>query len=181
VKHLIIEGCDGSGKTTLIDQLMQTKQFVKHARASTSLGGPVDSLSDWVDDDLHRLGNWTQVGRPPFIYDRHPLISELIYADLRKIKRGLTGKFTDVKWIIQAQRQMADHAILVICDPAYAEVERTLQEGGRDSHMPGVFENRYTIFNRYRAFTWPGTVVRYDWTLNTPKNLIETIQKLDGN
>lgn len=177
MKSVIVEGCDGSGKTTLIGHLFATGNYVKHDRASTSLGGPVPDLDIWVGRDLDFLHNRSQ--GIPFIYDRHPLVSELIYADLREKNRGVKGWFLNPQWIIEAQQRMAEHAILVICSPPYSEVERIMQMQGRDAHMPGVFENRLTIFKRYQAYAWPGTIIRYDRTRNDVSDLIETLTRLE--
>lgn len=177
MKHLIIEGCDGSGKTTLIDQLMETKRFIKHDRASTSLGGPVPDLDLWVGRDLDFLNGRSPSA--PFIYDRHPLVSELLYNDLRKKNRGMSGWFRDLPWIVESQRKMAEHAILVICLPPFEYVEKALQATGRDAHMPGVFENRYTLYRRYQAYAWPGTIIRYDWTRENVSDLLGILDRLE--
>jgi len=177
MKHLIIEGCDGSGKTTLHGQLMQTGQFIPHARASDSLTGPVPALDRWVEIDLDQLDD---LFYPlPFMYDRHPLVSEIIYADLRWKNPGLTGKFTDTNWLVETRRQMARQSVLIICQPPYAIVDQAIQTAGRDAHMPGVMENRHTIYKRYQEFVWPGLVIRYDWTRDNFEDLFKTIE-LEG-
>jgi hypothetical protein len=173
--HLIIEGCDGSGKTTLIQQLMETGQYIKHARASTSLGGPVDALDKWVADDVKYLDTHATT---PYIYDRHPLISELIYGDLRENGRGFTGAFQNLMWVAGHQAKMAQQSILVICSPPYSIVDQALVTSGKDAHMPGVFENRHTLYTRYEKFVWPGRVIRYDWTTDTVDVLLSVISKL---
>lgn len=181
MKNVIIEGCDGSGKTTLIDTIFKEGGYVKHSRASSSLDGPVNGLDDWVDADLDRLDQWDRRDQQPtFLYDRHPLISELIYADLRWVNRGVSGQFTNIEWILKSQRRLADHGTLVICLPPYEEVERVMQHQGREAHMAGVFENRYTIWTRYSQFVWPGNVIRYDRTRETVTDLLSTLRKVRG-
>jgi hypothetical protein len=177
MNHLIIEGCDGSGKTSLIRELLG--QYVLHPRASDSKTGPVPNLADWVDNDLWRLEHWNGRGMTPYIYDRHPLISELLYADLRWHNRGLAPGFESREWVGKQQRRMADLSILVICSPPYAEVERVMQEQGREAHMPGVFENRFRLWKSYNEFVWPGKVIRYDRTREVPADLIATLEKMN--
>jgi len=179
VKHIIIEGCDGAGKTTLITHLMEYLPLVQHARASDSKTGPVPNLSDWIQIDLMQLEE-----RPsdldPYIYDRHPLISELLYGPIRWHNRtGPLGSFRSREWIVKQQRRMANLSTLVICSPPYEEVERVMQAQGREAHMPGVFENRFTLWTGYNNFTWPGTVIRYDRTRDTAKDLAQTLEKMN--
>lgn len=180
MKNVIIEGCDGSGKTTLIQALMQTGRFVAHARASDSKTGPVPVLDRWVEIDLDQIEEYAEFeGMPVYLYDRHPLVSELIYNDLRWTNPGLKGNFTDPDWVTQMRRRLGEYAVLVICSPPYALVEQVMQTQGRDAHMPGVFENRYTLWTRYQRLVWPGTIIRYDWTRDTPEDLIRTLE-LEG-
>jgi GTPase SAR1 family protein len=176
MRNVIIEGCDGAGKTTLINTLVQDYGFERHARASHSTTGPVASLRDWVDRDL----DWMEEDDfdAPFIYDRHPLISEYIYAPIRWTNPGLADGFIDINWRTNSSQRLARLSILVICSPPYEEVERVLQRQGRDAHLPGVFENRFTIWTSYNTVMWPGTVIRYDRTRNTPKDLMKTLENL---
>jgi hypothetical protein len=178
--HVIIEGCDGSGKTTLIRDLLEKGQpYVLHARASDSLSGPVPNLAAWVDNDLWKLESAEGKGLVPYIYDRYPLVSELLYGPIRWHNRtGPLGQFPSREWIIKQQRRMADLATLVICSPPYEEVERVMQAQGREAHMPGVFENRFRLWKGYEEFIWPGTVVRYDRTRETPADLINILEKI---
>jgi GTPase SAR1 family protein len=180
VKHLIIEGCDGSGKTSLIRNLLENRQsYVIHPRASDSQAGPVPKLAEWVDNDLWKLEGYEGRGLIPYIYDRHPLISELLYAPIRWHNRGLASGFESREWVVKQQRRMANLATLVICSPPYEEVERVMQAQGRDAHMPGVFENRFRLWKGYEEFIWPGTVIRYDRTRETPADLITTLEKIN--
>lgn len=171
-KHIIIEGIDGSGKDTLIDQLVPLFPYHKlHPRASTSLGGPVPSLDQWTTDDV--LSMFRQ---SPSIYNRHPLISEPIYAPLRQVNPGLVAPWDDSSWVDTYRRTAALHCVLVICDPAYRTVRENLEASGPDSHMPGVYENQKELYDRYRSLVWSGPTIRYDYTLNTAEALATVIR-----
>jgi len=177
MKHLIIEGCDGTGKSTLINQLSSTERYVQHSRASTSTGGPVPDLDGWVRNDLDFL----EYKDPllPFIYDRHPLISELIYADLRTVNRGVSGGFAKLPWIIESQRRMAKLSVLVICSPSFFSVQKAIEASGKDAHMPGVYDNLHAIYSRYERFIWPGRVVRYNWHRDSFTDLLQVVDNFN--
>jgi hypothetical protein len=177
--HLIIEGCDASGKDGMIARLMDhyLDRFTLHERASTSLGGPVDNLSDWVDRDLTHL----LIEQPsPYIYNRHPLISEFMYAPWRENRRGLRGRFHDSAWVESRSKALARHTILVICQPPFTEIDRIMNEQGREAHMPGVLENRFTIYRSYENFVWPGTTIRYNRNNSTFEQFIRTLDTILG-
>lgn len=170
-RHIIVEGPDGSGKDTLIRNL---KSFfplhVLNQRASTSEGGPVENLEAWVMADLASMPT-----KPASIYNRHPLVSEYVYSDLRKINRGL--RLPTGKWIPDARRMAANNALLVICLPPFETVERQAWQG---THMPGVIENLPTIYSRYAAFAWPGVTIRYNRLRNDVETLALTISNYVG-
>jgi len=179
MKHIIVEGCDGSGKTGLIGVLAEYFDLARHPRASDSMTGPVKNLRGWVDRDLDHLDELElDSGHPTYIYDRHPLISEPIYANYRWVNQGMAEGFGDENWMRSVTKDMGSMSILIICCPPYEEVERVLQTQGREAHMPGVFENRYSIWTRYNTLRWPGTVIRYDRTRETRQDLIKTLENM---
>jgi hypothetical protein len=180
VKHLIIEGMDGSGKDTLIQSLMAYKGWADnvplrvHSRASTSLGGPVTGLAQWVEDDLASLEAKESPQR--WVYNRHPLISEPIYGDYRGPRRPVAPAFADPDWWTHCARVMGMHSIVVMVHPPYQIIDAVLRDQGLSAHMPGVYENRLQIYTRYALFQWPGTVIRYDRTRDSVAALVNTIK-----
>lgn len=179
-RHLIIEGCDASGKDTLIKNMFERQvikdKFIVHERASTSLGGPVASLENWVTQDLINIyGNDRKVNPISWIYNRHPLISELIYAEFREVNRGLSGMFKDSAWVGTQRRVLATNVILVICQPPWPIINKQMIEQGPNAHMPGVYENRHAIYNGYRNLSWPGMTIRYDRTRSSVDDLIRNL------
>lgn len=172
-KHIIVEGCDGSGKDTLIDQLLDSyPKHVVHERASTSLGGPVQNLADWVATDAIKMSN-----SGPWIYNRHPLISEPIYAHYRKVNPGLSGVWSNGAWVNAYRQIIARDCVLIICQPPMATVLDTLTQQGPDAHMPGVYENAREIWMHYAAFMWPGKTIRYNYTSNSYKSLVDVLTR----
>jgi hypothetical protein len=180
-RHIIVEGVDGSGKDTLIGQLMdplqwrgRSNRFVLHERASTSLGGPVDNLGEWVARDATRMAEI-----PPSIYNRHPLISEPIYRTIRPNK-PMVPPFDNAAWVSAYRRIVAREAVLVICQPPLQTVLDTIKRQGRDAHMPGVYENAGQLWTMYSALVWSGTAFRYDYT-KSPNALDALYWLLDKN
>jgi hypothetical protein len=172
-RHIIIEGCDGTGKDTLIERLLMTnfgRQFQVHQRASTSLGGPVASLDEWVEEDTLTLAH-----TGPWIYNRHPLISETIYAPYREMNRGLSGQFKNPTWITEHRRYLAQYSVLVILKPPFSRVKQIVESQGVNAHLPGVYTHLESIYNTYATFLWPGTTIRYDRTKNNHTDLFRTI------
>jgi hypothetical protein len=173
-RHIIIEGMDGSGKDTLINRLSQLMPgHTLHKRASTSLGGPVADLAVWTATDVR-----TMADQPPSLYNRHPLVSEPIYAHIREVNGGLRPPWTNAVWVKTYQRLAADQALLVICQPPWAEVRKNLLRSGPDAHMPGVYSNAKTLYDAYANLLWPGAVVRYNYTTNSPETLVDTMRKV---
>lgn len=175
-KHVIVEGMDGSGKDTVIRDLLDLfmGHFSLHERASTSLGGPVTNLIDWVLNDLRDMPD-----NPPMIYNRHPLISEPIYADKRLVNPGLRGQWRNLTWVNMHRRIAAEHCILVICEPPFSAIHANLlrSPGG---HMPGVIENAAELYGRYARLVWPGVTIRYNYRKDTPDSLVKTIRNSLG-
>lgn len=187
-RHLIIEGMDGSGKDTLIHHLIKTishpgtplgtqfpqPHFRVHARASTSLGGPVDELDQWVENDLALMA----LARP-WIYNRHPLISEPIYAPYRQINPGSKGKFRDPNWIKAKSVMVARQSFLVVCDPGWDHIKKTLREN-HGAHMPGVVENAENLYAQYInvGYNWPGPVLRYNYMEAAPSFVAQRLHTM---
>lgn len=158
-RHIIIEGMDGSGKDTLIADLIGLfPDHTLHPRASTSLGGPVPNVAVWTANDVK-----TMATQAPSIYNRHPIISEPIYASIRKVNPGLKPPWDSASWIGAWTRNMAHHAVLVICQPSYITVRGNLIRSGPAAHMPGVFENSWKLYQAYALVQWPLPIIWYDY------------------
>lgn len=172
-RHVIVEGMDGSGKDTLIASLQKLfSGHTLHDRASTSLGGPVPDLASWVVNDTNLMPALV-----PSIYNRHPLVSEPIYAPVREVNKGLTGVWTNQAWLTAMRREVSKHAVLVVCHPSYYVVSDNLIRSGRDAHMPGVMENRLHLYTEYATMVWPGPSIRYNYMTDTPDTLAELIRR----
>lgn len=172
-RSVIVEGMDGSGKDTLISDVLipGLPGHTLHERASTSLGGPVPNLAEWVARDAVKM---SETG--PWIYNRHPVISEPIYGKYRKNK-PTEESFTNAAWLDAYRRIVAAESVLVVCSPPYYRVRETLREQGPDAHMPGVYENQLDLWLGYIELVWPGPIIRYDYTKDTLVNFSNTLAR----
>jgi hypothetical protein len=169
-RHIIVEGMDGSGKDTLIEKLMDDFDgYQIHERASTSLGGPVANLAQWVIDDLSKMPT-----QPLSIYNRHPLISEPIYAPYRKVGGGLRGAWRDRSWIGLNRVIAAEHCLMVLCHPSIYTIRANLAHSIA-GQMPGVVDNIDALWDAYNGLVWPGRCIRYNYRRDTVASLVQSI------
>lgn len=159
LRHVILEGPDGSGKTYLKEQILRDRpQFRPHVRAADSLAGPdLGTLSEWVINDTSSIAT-----QRPSVYDRHPLVSEPIYGPI--CRNSVPGMFNKDWWVRSMSFRVAQSALLVVCMPPLVDVATSLRHGGQ--HMDGVVENIDKIYAEYQRVwsTWPGVLVRHDYT-----------------
>lgn len=149
---IVVEGPDGTGKSTLIRQLQDAYPGLKIApRACTSLAGPLsgNGLVNW----LKKYG--VMVG---YVYDRHPCISGPVYdAVYANPVEGWAGD-----WVRGAFREILDNARIIYCRPPRREIVKSVNESAQ---MGGVERNIHRIIDTYDAIM--GNMLsheRYDWT-----------------
>jgi len=154
---IIIEGPDGAGKTTLVQELQDHfPEMEIHARFCTSKGGPIPNLAEAVYKDAK--------GRPSnFIYDRHPLLSEYIYNTAIPTRSIRPDFLSDAMGRLRLR--VARHALTVFCLPPFNEVKKNTERDAEDQ-MPGVVENIFDIYQQYcmHKIMWPGRQVGFDYT-----------------
>lgn len=157
---IILEGVDGSGKTTLLSNLLdQFPSIEEHARASASVGGPLDNIQDWAREDMA-----TQMIQPLSFYDRHPMFSEPIYGAI--IRNYVHPWFNS-----DEAQEMGDsflrNNLIVICLPP---LENVLENVKVEDQMPGVHDHIEALYNVYRQtitslqVAFPHNVFHYDYT-----------------
>ena len=145
-KMIVLEGCDGSGKTTLAKILSRDLGLPIAERAVTSENGP-PSKSELIKWTYKELADPT-----PKIYDRFPIYSDPIYARITKreqaIGSGMIKHFHE-----------QNTPFLILCDPGFPTVqEKVLKE----PQMPGVIQNVDKIYSQYRLLPFIDYV--YDHT-----------------
>ena len=131
---IIIEGVDGSGKTTLVNELVFDYGFQVLSKPSDSLRGPTCGIDDWE----HQLPD----NNRKCIADRHPAISGFIYDQV--FDRGfysLAGLYR-----LCQELKAGDH-YLVVVDPGYTRAKRQAKS---QLQMAGVFMNYSKLYFAYR-------------------------------
>lgn len=154
---IVVEGPDGSGKSTLVDMLLDEFPKLQRApRASESATGPVADLARWVDEDLTR-------DVAGLVYDRHPLVSEPIYGSV--VRHNLRPGF-DSPHQLQARwvRWLRRDPLLVVCLPDVETVQANVAQS--DVQMPNVRETTAMVHGLYvnALATFPGRKERWDYT-----------------
>ena len=154
---IIIEGPDGAGKTTLIQDLQhQLPGMEIHPRFCTSKGGPIDGLAEAVFRDVRTTPTH-------YIYDRHPLVSEYVY------RTAIRGQSIPDVFLTDAmgrlRKRVARHSLVIWCLPPLSSVKNNVERDA-EGEMPGVVENIEEIYRQYQMHKqlWPGRHATYDYT-----------------
>lgn len=179
IRHVIVEGPDGSGKSGMVERLTRDLSLRVHPRASTSLGGPIADITSWHNIVLEQLETPAYAEHyGPFVFDRHPLISERRYAHN---VRGVApqGMYANPMWVTEQLARLAPHAVMVWCLPPRSHV---LGNVNRNAHeqMPGVVEG---IVNLYRVYArgasdWPGYALSWDYTRDSYPTFLSALTNL---
>jgi hypothetical protein len=159
MRHIIVEGPDGAGKTDLIRDLANHLGLPVHPRFVQSRTHPPEDLDMRVMDDLATPAFTS--GYHTWIYDRHPLISELIYGP---ITRGsLNGQFQFPSWVDRMLATLVPRVVVVWCLPPYAEVVNNVNP---ERDRPDVVGKIYDVYQAYERShkMWAGPFVVHDYT-----------------
>lgn len=186
--HIIVEGPDGSGKTTLVQDILDAFGSVtKHERACTSLGGPIDELDVWTMRTTARIIKHEE--SHTYLFDRIPFVSDSVYKTA--LERPLSRGFDSTEWWERYASPWFSRSLLVVCLPPYENVETNVRAS---ENMPGVAENTARIYAGYDALSqsgvlagpgrhrvWRGPRLTYDYTDKTAYwRLMTVIAKMTG-
>mgnify|MGYP001305073325 CR=1 FL=1 len=183
-KMIIIEGMDGSGKTSLAQKLSFRLGDVPIKRLVTS-GGPTyyDLLVERTRATLTELRNQvTRNQRPVVIYDRFPLISEAVYGT---ILRG-RNSFGD-EWTTLIDLLLALDPVVIYCRPRIDLILQNIRETA-DDQMDGVVSKALELITAYdELISWlqvkanrlrSGRILVYDYDLDEVKDVEAEIRRI---
>lgn len=148
---IIVEGCDNTGKTTLIDMLCE--EIPQLVRAPKSPGpASAEELSDYMDEYLWKK---TPGETHPMIFDRFPLPSELVYGYALR-----TGPVLETAQLIKYSAILATHQPLMIY--CFRDMEKILETFDEREQLEGVKENIQKILFYYQDY-----LTRLSWYVST--------------
>jgi energy-coupling factor transporter ATP-binding protein EcfA2 len=138
---IIVEGPDGSGKTTLVNHLAEKYDIPISPKVVGSDTRPmIADLQQWVESNLKKGLQW-------MLFDRHRLISEPIYQ-MCMGRRAQEG-FDDIKWFTA---RMIDwtriRPFIVYCLPPHIMVHNNLID---DKYNVEVQQYLHQIYSGYVA------------------------------
>ena len=149
---VIIEGADGSGKTTLANRIRkdlgQYSLFLRSSGPPTL--GQMANVLQWVSQHPETT---------PLFMDRYPLISEFVYGPI--IRGRCKHKLT-----IEQMAKGLKEAMIIYCRPNYSALAAGVR---REVQMEGVVLNHQQIVRSYDdlmgSFEKEGVFIkRYDYT-----------------
>jgi hypothetical protein len=136
---IIIEGPDGAGKTTLINNLSSFFGLPVAPRVVRQDTTPMVNLREWVDTNLAQ-------GFQRIIFDRHRLISEPIYGTIMPNKIVDHG-FWERRWLKEAMTRFHDIRPLVIyCLPPLGTVVRNIVSDPNNNEVRPHIEQIYRAY-----------------------------------
>lgn len=157
---VIVEGPDGAGKTHLIDRLSTELGIPLQSKVMSSEMKPSVDLAEWVETDLEK-------GFGPRLYDRHRLISELIYGPVFR-NTGLDPGFDDPTWLaVQLARFFELDPIIILCMPPLQTVVDNVEADDRNKV---VRDQIRTIYWLYYVWSCQYTKYRWMWDYTKPEH-----------
>lgn len=145
---IIVEGPDGSGKTTLVQKLQQMG-FQLQTRACTSDNGVnPETLRAWTEEVLSLQRRDTT----NHLHDRFPLFSDPVYGP---ITRGALSDGFNAGWFDNAvwQLRYIHDPLIIYCLPPYEEVKKNIlaSHGDHTEHLQKVLANIEPLYHLYVA------------------------------
>lgn len=155
---VVVEGPDGSGKSTLIKNLRGATD--RYYVTLHNAGPPRDVLN------VQCVTNWIErmsFGRVPLVCDRISLISEPIYGEVLRRENILEDSYTvdDIKnWLLTNIERV------IYCRPSTSVIIKGLET---EKQLEGVIERIERITQQYDWTMqllrhWGVRVINYDWT-----------------
>jgi tRNA uridine 5-carbamoylmethylation protein Kti12 len=159
---VVVEGCDGSGKTTLIDELR--RRAVKYSVVlRASFPRSAVQISSFID-----LVKYAKAEIPLVICDRFHPISEQVYGPV--IRRQVVAYHPD---------EIRPVDLIVHCRPPLGVIQKAVHH---NPQMAGVLDQVPALVERYdelmALLNWAVPVLTYDYTEQPVDLVIARIAQL---
>lgn len=169
---IVVEGPDGAGKTTLIEELMSRFDFDLQQRVVGSDTKAMTDLKAWVEHDNWKKA-WVEGAMIP-LYDRHRLISEFIYGPI--VGRAPEPGFDNFEWVNRELHSFyIKHPLIIYCLPPIEVVRENAQREDTDnSAVAHRIDGIWVAYSRFAArdiitadaMVWDYTQMDLDWFIS---------------
>ncbi len=166
VKRIIVEGVDGSGKTTLIGYLRD--QFHNLELIRNDLG-PKQDFIVWWPEQLEREKSAVVPIHDRFFY------SELVYGPVLRGKLAVPWEMvTNISWFLRAS------AFLIYARPPIDSIRKASKV---NEQMEGVHDNLLKLLELYdqlmlAEMAWyQSRFICWDWTKGNPKEVEAAVER----
>lgn len=163
---IIVEGPDGAGKTTLINQLVEVTGLPVAPRVVSKDAEAMVDLKKWTEDNVAK--GWQSI-----IYDRHRLISEPIYGSV--LRNKFEPGFDDPTWLYLMNHQLYQvvNPIIIYCLPPFETVLDNTKDDPDNAVVAGhkirkIYAQYVAKFASDMALN-PQNTFKYDYTDTTYK------------
>lgn len=176
---IIVEGMDGTGKTTLVQQLAHRLE-VKPRKFVGSLG-PSDDDYRWDLVNRTKLEiaeletTFAKGGSIKRLYDRFPLISEAIYGPVLRDRNYFGGLYYPLR-----SRLLALKTVIIYCRPnrevIQANVHQSPQMSGVSEHFSKLLDAYDKLFVELTESPVNSYITVFDYTQDDVQDLIYRIR-----
>ena len=169
---IIVEGPDGSGKTTLVKKLEKQLGITQQPRAVSSAAEKLKPIGDYVEEELAK-------GFGLRLYDRFALISSPMYVALPN--PTFSEQMLDLVWLGSAWRRFrAIDPVVIVCLPELDEVAHNVLRDSTSQVVWPYWETIYWQYHNWLAMNLENTsVLHYNYTLDGQPRAFQE-QRLNG-
>lgn len=140
---IIVEGPDGSGKTTLVELIEHETGLVRQPRAVSKEAKALVPIGDYIEQELYKGFGWR-------LYDRFALISSPAYAMLPN--RTFVEPLTDLDWLKAKHHQFQKiDPLIIVCLPPLATVITNVMKGEDNLVVQRDIETIYINYLNFAA------------------------------
>lgn len=171
-KLVIVEGPDGAGKSTLIQNLVALGGFV-----SAHTGGPPRDKQDLEDKLAKVAASLNAAGPDTLVLDRHPAVSDPIYSKVTGSRSFATpGEL--------GEQVRALNPVFVYCRGSADSMMRNISKSPKahkpPEHLLKVIQKHGEIVKLYDGFFAQTPHIRYDWQRDSVLELAKVLRGKGG-